>query len=77
MTEAEFRQWMAYYEIEPFGEERQDLRFANLCLLVARLWGDKKKTKGLKVSDFMLKFGPSAQQSIEQMKMFLLSRGGL
>jgi hypothetical protein len=73
MSEAEFRRWMAYYQIEPFGEERADLRNALLCLTIAQVHG-AKQAKKLKLSDFVLKFGPSEQQSVERMAMFLKAR---
>ena len=38
----EFGWWMAYDRIEPFGEERADLRIAQLCALIANINRSKK-----------------------------------
>ena len=37
MSAAEFRAWMAYYEIEPFGEERADLRAGILAATLVNI----------------------------------------
>lgn len=59
MTAAEFMEWCAYYTIEPWGEERADLRAAIVAATVAN--GNRgKKQKPYKVEDFMPKFGPDA-----------------
>ena len=51
----EFGWWMAYDRIEPFGEERADLRIAQLCALIANI-NRSKKCKIYKVKDFMFDF---------------------
>lgn len=50
----EYTEWLAYYQIEPFGEERADLRSAILCTLVASVFASKGYKP--KVSDFMPDF---------------------
>lgn len=35
MPQSEFRSWLAEYQIEPFGERREDLRIANLAKAIA------------------------------------------
>ena len=50
-------EWMAYARLEPFGEERADLRMAILAALIANVNRDpKKKSSPYEVSDFMPKF---------------------
>ena len=44
MTSADLRLWQQYYTIEPFGEERADLRIGILCSLVAAACGDRYAT---------------------------------
>ena len=39
----EFEFWAAYYQVEPFGPWRDDLRIARLGALVASLGGRRKK----------------------------------
>ncbi len=33
----EFTEWLAYYQIEPFGEQIADLRHGTACALVANI----------------------------------------
>jgi hypothetical protein len=61
---------MAYYRVEPFGEDRADMRIAQLCLLAASALGTKGKKPTL--TDFML-FAekPAAEpQSVEVQQNF-------
>ena len=43
--------WQRYYALEPWGEQRQDLRAAQMCVAALQPW--TKKT--LKIQDFVLK----------------------
>lgn len=52
VSERDFRQWMAYYSLEPFGEERADLRSAIVAATIANCMGGKKGRK-YKPKDFM------------------------
>jgi uncharacterized protein DUF4035 len=53
----QFMEWISYAEIEPFGEERADLRMAILAELIAETNRDpKKKSTPYEVSDFMPQF---------------------
>ncbi len=57
MSSAEFAEWMAYYAIEPFGEERADLRMGVLASLIANINRDpKKQREPFTPSDFMPRF---------------------
>lgn len=59
-------EWQAYYEIHPFGEEREDIRAATICLAVTQAMGAKKKGGGaFKLQDFMPDFAkPPATQEL-------------
>lgn len=63
MTWPQFQGWMAYYEMEPFGEERGDTRMgistSNIVNAVRASAGGKKFTKP---DDFIPKYGPSAKK---------------
>ena len=49
--------WQSFYEIDPFGQEREDIRVASICLAVSNAAGVKKKGGGkLTLQDFMLDF---------------------
>lgn len=49
---SEFNHWMAYYLIEPFGENRADWRTAQICCLLHSAF-KKKSTRYAKLEDFM------------------------
>jgi len=67
ISSKELTEWMAFYSVEPFGEERSDIRAAIIACTCAQIWSKKK----LKVNDFMPKFGPKPEQSPDQMKSIL------
>lgn len=67
MSSKEFAEWMAYAQIEPFGDERADMRMAILASLIANVNRDpKKKSTPYEVSDFMPKFEASEPISKEE-----------
>ena len=70
MSYREFRGWQEYYKVEPFGEKRADLRAALIACVIANA-NRGKNSRVFKVEDFMLRFGPPKQQSVEQMKAIL------
>lgn len=51
----ELSEWMAFNKIEPFGYERDDMRFAILTCVIANC-NRSSKQRPFKISDFMLKF---------------------
>lgn len=59
MSGPQFVEWMAYAEMEPFGEERADLRMAietaALGNILYQVWTGKKNLP-FKIDDFMPKF---------------------
>jgi len=60
---------MEWYSIEPFGEERMDLRFA---LMTAHLLGPHmKKGHNPKVEDYLLKFRPK-RMSLEEIRAVIV-----
>jgi hypothetical protein len=64
---------MAYYNIEPFGPEREDLRAGTIASPLLNIWL-KKGSKKTKASDWIMRFGPaepSGPQDPEKMKAFL------
>jgi hypothetical protein len=56
MTSEELTEWMAYGEIEPFGEVRSDLRMAKICETMVNVNRVSKDSPVAKVSDFMPDF---------------------
>jgi len=63
----ELSEWMAFYSIEPFGELRADMRAAMVAFHIAAGAG----AKDIKIEDFLLKFDPPKQQSLEEIKAVL------
>ena len=43
MSSKDIAEWKAYYSLEPFGEERADLRMGILASLIANVNRDTKK----------------------------------
>jgi len=67
ISSAEFAEWQAYASIEPFGEERADLRSAIVACVIANS-NRSKSQKAFKVKDFMPKFGRPKEQTWQEMK---------
>lgn len=65
MTSADFAMWEAYYAVEPWGEERADLRAG----IIASTQANCHRTKGaaFKPSDFMPQFD-KPKQSPQQVR---------
>lgn len=56
-------EWMAYAQLDPFGERRADLRIARLMAFQANMWRGKNQ-RAYRVEEFMPKFGePKRQKS--------------
>lgn len=52
----EFREWRAYYDLEPFGEERQDLRIGSLVATILNI-ARKRGKPPISVRDGTIKVG--------------------
>lgn len=82
MSSREFAEWVAYYGLEPFGEERADLRMAVVASLIANANRDPKKRKRpFEPRDFMPQFGqetpePSPEMMLEKVKLLNAMFGG-
>jgi hypothetical protein len=75
MTSAQFAEWLAYSRIEPWGEEREDLRIGIIASMIANMFREKGK-KPAQPSDFILDFEPEdedakTQRMIEQLRRSL------
>lgn len=66
LTAEQVAEWAEYHQLEPWGEERADLRCGIQASVTANVW--RGKGRAAKPSDFMPKFGPSKPQSWEDMK---------
>lgn len=68
----EFAEWMAFYQVEPFGEERDDMRQAIMPYMFASAFS--KKGKKVRYEDFLVSnmlHPKPKEQTAEQMKAVL------
>jgi len=68
LTAAELAEWMAYYEIEPWGEERADIRQAITSALIANQYRGKNQ-RPYKVQDFLAVPQPDRQSKLPAKEM--------
>lgn len=52
----EFREWRAFYDLEPFGEERQDDRIASVVATLINQW-KKRGSRRLKIAEARVIYG--------------------
>lgn len=77
----EFWEWVAFYRMDPWGEERADLRMGQLAAMTGNIHR-KKGARAFKASDFIL-FSASGKgrkgsgQSVQEMKAALRSFAGM
>ena len=69
ISSRQFAEWMAYAQLEPFGEERDDLRMGIVASTIANVNRGKDK-KPYKPSDFMPSFEPVSEE--EQVAQLLV-----
>ena len=62
VSSQELTDWMAYYALEPFGQERGDLQAGVVASTVYNV-NRGKGDKALAPADFALKFGPSVMKT--------------
>lgn len=56
MGSREFTEWMAFFQLQPYGEWRADFRTASLMALIANVNRDPNKSKEFSPQDFMPDF---------------------
>lgn len=69
---SEFREWMAFYSLDPWGGERGDMRAGIVAAAVVNMQR-ASSSPAVNASDFMPKFGPRDEnekptQSLDNMK---------
>ncbi len=72
---AEFSEWLAYDQIDPIGQQREDLRAGIIAATVANSSGNSKHQ--FKPEEFMPRFGepPKRQTAEEQMAILGMIAG--
>lgn len=77
-----YQDWMTYSELEPFGEERADLRAGIVAATIANCLARKKGRPAFRVTDFMPKFDQPPRRErtpddmLKQVKMLNILYGG-
>ena len=78
ISSRELTEWQAYYGVEPFGEDRADLRAGIVASTVANVFR-KSGTQPYKAQDFMPKFEKPRQdwrQLLEKVRTINAALGG-
>ena len=71
ISSTELAEWIAYYSVCPFGEERADFRQAITSMLLANQWRGKG-AKPAKLEQFLpFQNKPQRKQTPEQMRQSL------
>lgn len=70
LSSRELIEWMAFAQLEPFGDERADLRMGIETSSLVRMWADPKKAKNITPATFMPFYDPppKRQKTPEQMR---------
>jgi hypothetical protein len=72
MDSRELVDWIAYWQLEPWGEERADLRAGIVASAATNVW--VKKGKRTKPQDFVPRYGPEpgtpTQPQSEMVRIF-------
>lgn len=67
ISSRQLTEWMAFSKLEPFGEERADLRMGILAALIANVNRDPKKQPApYEPDDFMPNFDGSSREKPQQ-----------
>jgi hypothetical protein len=62
ISSAQYSEWMAFYRLEPYGEERADLRAGIIASTIANA-NRGKNQKVFKPSDFIARFDPPDEEA--------------
>lgn len=84
MTLTQFEEWKVFYDLEPFDEEREDLRFASLTQAIYNVnRNPKKRSSPFTLEEVRLRFGDAKprQKSWQEMeaigKAFAMAHGAV
>ena len=70
----ELAEWMQYYALSPFGDERQDLQAGIIACTIAN--ANSAKGKSFKPEDFMPYATEQREQTTDDMKALLNTMAG-
>jgi hypothetical protein len=76
MTAVQLREWMTFMDLEPFGEDREDLRFGTISQILKNVHRDTRRhPKPFELSDCVVPGGDQftqqqrPRQTWQEMKM--------
>jgi len=82
MSAKQFYEWLMFYQLEPFGEDREDARFASIVQVLMNAYRNtKKRTRPYLLGDAVLVGGdieypvdgaPKQRQAWQAMKAFAM-----
>ena len=70
ISSKELSEWIAFSNIEPFGEFRADIRAAMIACVMANSWRGSNQP-AFKISDFMITFNNKKEQTVDEIKSIL------
>lgn len=68
MPSHKFAEWLAYERLEPFGEERADLRAAIIASSIVNVFAAKGRT--VKLKDFMIDWDAEPEAEMTDQQVF-------
>jgi hypothetical protein len=71
MSARSLNEWAAYAGLEPWGEDRADLRAGIVAATIANV--HRRKGRAYSAKDFMPRFGPRRRQSAEEINSVLIA----
>lgn len=76
LTSAQLAEWEAFYQLEPFGPQAEDVRFAQLTALIANV-NRAKGEPAVKVSDAMLGDQTKPEPTEDELRAKILGAFGI
>ena len=76
LSASDFAQWQQFYQLEPFGSDIDDLRFANIAATVAKVSGVKLGLNDFRLTGQTVKSAPDEAQDPEEIWSRLVSAFG-
>lgn len=65
LSARELDEWVAFFELEPFGDTRGDIQMAQLCTLVANIARDRRQ-RAYRIKDFLLRWEGDPQPALAE-----------
>ncbi len=76
ITEREYQMWLAFYGVEPFGDEAEDVRWSSFMAMFANANRGKNSPAERPRKYSLIKLRPAPQTPEQQKAAFKALRGG-